>query len=94
MHEVTIKLIALFEYFVFVEDSKVYSRILKAYNKVLKNVEKKIKQDLTEDDFKPLLNVYRIYTETRPSDLKFGKHVMDKMQELYELEQKIIPKNR
>ena len=87
-----IKLIALFEYLAHVETSPAFKKILKAYNNVYLAISNKEEKNISEKDFKPLLNVYKIYSEARPKDLLLGKYVMDKMQEFYNYQKKIVEK--
>ena len=96
MQEIIIKLVQLIAFFEFLtasENSKAYKTILKSYNKVLQNIVQKQNDKLLEQDFEPLVNVYRIFLEVRPTSPVFGEYVMRKMQEFYELQEKIIKKN-
>lgn len=89
-----IKLIALFEYLVTVESSGAYIKILNALEEVNQRIFNKDEKNLTKEDFHPLINIYRIYSEVKPYDLKLGKHIMDKMQEFYDLQNEILDKNK
>lgn len=89
-----IKLIALFEYLATVESSGAYMNILTALEEVNQRIFNKEERNLTKDDFYPLINIYRIYSEIRPYDLKLRKHIMTKMQEFYDLQKEILDKNK
>jgi hypothetical protein len=89
-----IKLIALFEYLVTVESSGAYIKILNALEEVHQQIFNKEERNLKKDDFYPLNNIYRIYSEVKPYDLKLGKHIMNKMQEFYDLQNEILDKNK
>lgn len=85
-----IKLIALFEYLNYVENFKAYKDILKLYKKVWSNIENKEQKQMFEEDFKPLQNIFRIFFEAVPSDDDLSNYLVEKMQEFYELKNKII----
>tara|TARA_R110002051_G_scaffold272525_4_gene333014 strand:+ start:799 stop:1086 length:288 start_codon:yes stop_codon:yes gene_type:complete len=87
-----IKVIALFEYLIQIEDSSTYRQILTAYNQLLLNINNKEKVDFIKADFKPLQNVYKMYYESPSADKVLGKYILNLMQELYEIELQIFKK--
>jgi hypothetical protein len=89
MYEILIKIIALFELLICLENRQVYKDILSKYKKVLFNISNR-KEDLKKEDFEPLLNVFRLYFEAIPSNDILVKYLADKMQDFYEDYSKII----
>lgn len=85
-----IKIIALLEQLIIEEDFGAYHKILKSYRTVKRNIMEKKEEQMTEEDFISLQNVYRIYTEAPPSNVVLGTDIRNHMQELYELERKIL----
>ncbi|MDY3339575.1 hypothetical protein PG279_10380 [Riemerella anatipestifer] len=81
MYEKIIKIIALYEFLIYVENRKVYKDILNKYKKVMFNISD---GNIKKEHFDPLLNVFRLFFEAIPSDDVLAKYIIDKMQEFYE----------
>lgn len=88
-----IKLISLFDYLIYLEDFGAYKTLLKLHKRCLLNLKGKQVNELIEEDFEPLINVFRIYMEAPPSDSKLGKYILDMMQEFYELQERVLKQN-
>ena len=68
MYEIKlIKLIALLEYLTHNENFKAHNDILKSYKRVFKSIADKEEKNYNKNDFDPLQNVYRIYSEAPPT---------------------------
>ena len=96
MREIEIKLIeviTLLEYLLYKEDFKAYRQLLKSYKKVYFNLNKKLNSQIKEEDFSPIENAFRLFFEAVPSDNTLGKYLADKMQEFFEIQEKVILKN-
>lgn len=87
------KIMALFEYLISIENFSAYTKILHLYRICLINIIDKENDEISEEDLSSLLNVSRLFFEAPPSNKILMKFIIDKMQESYELERKIIEQN-
>ncbi len=80
------KLIALFEYLMYIENCGAYKEICQLYKKIWENI--KDKENFIDQDFLPMQNITRLFFEAIPSDDKLSEYLIYKMQEFYELKEK------
>lgn len=88
-----IKLIGLFECLYNLEKKNNYNKILILYNKCLINIIDKENNEIIEEDFSSLINVTRLFFEVRPKNNELAEYILNRIQDCYELERKIIEQN-
>lgn len=86
-----IQLIGIFKYLLFIENFPAYGKLLENYSDLLINIQvRRNIEDIVEYDFKPVESSFRILQEAPPRDVKLGMYILERMQEIYEIQREII----
>jgi len=81
------QLIGLFSYLIYTEDFKAYRRIKSNYEILFENLTQK--ENIRDEDFVVIQSSLRVFDEAPPKDKALGKYILCKMEEIYELKNKI-----
>ncbi len=85
------QLIGLFDYLLAIEDFSAYKQLKDSYNRLFCLIKQHKKlEDIKEDNFRVVQSSFRILLEAPPNDKVLGKYILDKMQEIYEMQIKIL----
>ena len=85
-----IKTIGLFEYLLFNEPFDAYNQLKSNYENLLSIIQKRNIEDINSDDFLVLQSSFRIMFEAPPKDIVLGRYILDRMQEIYEIQIKMF----
>jgi len=81
------QLIGLFGYLIYIEDFRAYRRIKSNYEILFENLTQN--EIIRDEDFVVIQSSLRVFDEAPPKDKVFGKYVLTKMEDIYELKNKI-----
>lgn len=85
------QLVGLFDYLLSIEDFPAYKKLKENYYNLLCTIQQRLRlEDIQEVDFRVVQSSFRIMMEAPPRDITLGKYILDRMQEIYEIQIKII----
>ena len=85
------QLVGLFDFLLSKEDFPAYKKLKENYYKLFCTIQQRVKlEDVQEVDFRVVQSSFRIMMEAPPRDMLLGKYILDRMQEIYDMQIKII----
>jgi hypothetical protein len=85
-----IKLIGVLEYLYSIEQFPAYNQLKQLYFSLYERIYEKNKFDeIKEIEFEVIQSSFRIFLEAPPKDKILGKYILDRMQEIYEIQNKL-----